>query len=260
MTGPWPIGTDDRPAIVFDVFRTLVRFDGDHVDDDTFGFLADWLGYRGILVDDADLAARFDATTQRHLDAAPGQPPDVEVVGVWEDVLGSLPDPRERTGADRRDLATELALTYRQITTRTLEVWPGTEEMLAACQGVRLAIASNTQRVYTRAELERLGLWDPFEVVVFSSDVRACKPDPAVITTALERLAIPPHRAVYIGDNAYDDVTGAGRAGLPTVLLDRGTPVPDDVVLEEPLARVAGDDPVAAVEIARRHLDAGPRR
>lgn len=76
---------------------------------------------------------------------------------------------------------------WRQITTRHIDVWPGTFEMLDACHGFRLVIASNTQRAYTEAELRMLGLWDYFERVVFSSDVKVCKPGPGDLSTCTRR-------------------------------------------------------------------------
>lgn len=238
------------PVLLFDVFRTLLAFDGDHVDAATFEHLATWLGYRGVHVDGPALQRSFETTTRRHLDASPSRHPDVDVRRVWTELLAALPTWRE----PRADLVDDLTLEYRQVTTRSISLWPGTEDMLDACAGVRLAIASNTQRAYTDTELRMLGIHDRFEVIVFSSDVLACKPDPAVFHAALRALDVGPDEVVYLGDAPYDDVVGATAAGIATVLLERGTPAPPGVALPEPLARVRGDDPVTAVRLARRHL------
>lgn len=238
------------PVLLFDVFKTLVLFDGDHVDDTTFVHLAGWLRYRQIAVAADELQRRYTAITQAQLEAAPGRPPDVDVLVVWDAVLAELGVPPLRRGA----LVAELALVYRQITTRHIDVWPGTFAMLDACRGFRLAIASNTQRAYTEPELSMLGLWGYFERVVFSSDVRACKPDTALFRRALAELDVAPGQVLYIGDNPYDDVLGAGRLGIPAILLERGTPAPSDVELPTPLARVADGDPGAVARLARAHF------
>lgn len=238
------------PVLLFDVFKTLVLFDGDHVDDATFAHLAGWLRYRQIAVTPQALQSRYFAVTQAQLAAASGQPPDVDVLIVWDSVLAELSVPQ----LQRRELVAELALVYRQITTRQIEVWPGTFEMLDACRGFRLAIASNTQRAYTEPELRMLGLWNYFECVVFSSDVKACKPDGAIFRRALSELDVTPSEVLYVGDNPYDDVIGAGRLGIPAILLERGTPAPPDVELPMPLARVADGDPGAVARLARAHF------
>lgn len=238
------------PVLLFDVFKTLVLFDGDHVDDATFAHLASWLRYRQIAVTPEVLQRRYLAVTDAQLAAAPGQPPDVDVLVVWDAVLTELSVSQVR----RQALVGELALVYRQITTRQIDVWPGTFEMLDACRGFRLAIASNTQRAYTESELRMLGLWDYFERVVFSSDVKACKPDTTIFQRALAELDVVPSEVLYIGDNPYDDVLGAGRLGIPAILLERNTPVPPNVELPTPLARVADGDPGAVARLARAHF------
>lgn len=238
------------PVLLFDVFKTLLLFDGDHVDDATFVHLASWLCYRQIATSPQVLQQRYMAITQAQLAAAPGQSPDVDVLVVWDAVLAELGVSQVR----RRKLVVELALVYRQITTRQIEVWPGTFEMLDACRGFRLAIASNTQRAYTEPELRMLGLWDYFERVIFSSDVKACKPDTAIFERALVELDVTPDRVVYIGDNPYDDVLGAGQLGIPTILLERDTLAPPNVDLPTPLARVADGDPGAVARLAQAHF------
>jgi nicotinate-nucleotide--dimethylbenzimidazole phosphoribosyltransferase len=72
-----------------------------------------------------------------------------------------------------------------------------------------------------RALLARIGLDDLLEVVVTSCDVGAAKPDPAPITRALERLAVAPARALYVGDRDVDR-DAATAAGVSFTATDRG--------------------------------------
>jgi putative hydrolase of the HAD superfamily len=242
------------PVLLFDVFRTLIAFDGDHVDDHTYDHLARWLWYRGVAVDGDDLRRRVEREKQAQLGQSTSATPDVDTNVVWDEVLDGL----GVAAARRASLSSEAPLVYRQLTTRSIEIWPGTKEMLEACAGFRLGVASNTQRAYTEAELRMLGLWDDFEVVVFSSDVRACKPDPAIFRAALGEFDVSPAEVVYVGDNPHDDVLGASLSGIPTILLDRGTPVPDGAELGEPLATVSDGDPGAVARAARAHFGIDP--
>lgn len=238
------------PVLLFDVFKTLVVFDGDHVDDGTFRCLSNWLRYRLVEMPPKVLEQRYRQANARQLAQAVADPPDVDVRHVWDEVLAGVGVPEPR----RRELIPELALVYRQVSTRHIDVWPGTFELLDACYDFRLAIASNTQRAYTEPELKMLGLWDRFEQVVFSSDVLSCKPDTALFHMALAALEVPAEQVVYVGDNPYDDVLGASRLGIPTILLDRGTPVPEGVSLPTPLATLTDGDPTAVARVARRHF------
>lgn len=239
-----------RPVLLFDVFKTLLVFDGDHIDENTFQHLATWLNYRQVSVSPIALQECYKSVTAEQIASAVGNSPDVDVLIVWDRVLANFCMDAVR----RRTLIPELALVYRQITTHMIDVWPGTFDMLNACTGFRLAIASNTQRAYTEAELRMFGLWDYFEQVVFSSDVASCKPDSTIFFAALQALDITPDEVLYIGDNPYDDVLGASRLGIRTILLDRGTPTPAGVDLPSPLAIIADGDSTGVARVARQYF------
>ena len=93
-------------------------------------------------------------------------------------------------------------------------VYPGVREMLAALRSRRLSIGIVTGKSraaweITAAEAD-LG---PFEVVVTDEDVLEAKPDPAGLTLALGRLAIPTGQAIYVGDSVID-AKAARAAGI----------------------------------------------
>ena len=103
---------------------------------------------------------------------------------------------------------------------------PGVADALDQLAGrVRLAAVTNTAvmaEADVRRLLERAGL-DHFEVVVTSADVGAAKPDPAVVHAALERLGVPPDRALLVGDQPGDRAA-AHAAGTRFVATDGGLP------------------------------------
>ena len=55
----------------------------------------------------------------------------------------------------------------------------------------------------------------PFDVVVLDDDVRAAKPDPHGLRIALERIDIPPARAIYVGDTLSDMLAARAAGVLP---------------------------------------------
>jgi HAD superfamily hydrolase (TIGR01509 family) len=78
--------------------------------------------------------------------------------------------------------------------------------------GLALACVSNWD-VSLRSQLGRAGLGGLFDTVVSSAEAGAAKPDPVVFRLALDRLGVPPARALHVGDGDADR-EGAAAAGL----------------------------------------------
>jgi putative hydrolase of the HAD superfamily len=94
----------------------------------------------------------------------------------------------------------------------------GAEAALAALRaaGLATALVSNfDQRL--PGILEGLGLGEAFDVVVLPADAGAAKPDPRIFELALARLGIAAAQAVYVGDDAEQDLRAARRAGLRAI-------------------------------------------
>lgn len=79
------------------------------------------------------------------------------------------------------------------------------DEMLAYAErlhasGVPIGIISNTNDVHTVWLREHVPEFARFEAVVFSSDVRLLKPDPAIFRLTLTHLAVEPQDALFVDD------------------------------------------------------------
>src|SRR3989338_1314922 len=70
--------------------------------------------------------------------------------------------------------------------------------------------------------LERHGIRKYFQVVVNRDDCKEVKPHPQQIVTALERLGVHAHRAVYVGDKQVDDIIAGNSLGMKTILVHNG--------------------------------------
>jgi putative hydrolase of the HAD superfamily len=102
------------------------------------------------------------------------------------------------------------------------EVYPDVLPALAALRsrGLKLAVISNWDERLPRL-LAALGLAGAFDAVVYSQAAGVEKPHAAIFVQALERLAVAPHRALHVGDNAREDVEGAEAAGMHALRLER---------------------------------------
>ena len=99
--------------------------------------------------------------------------------------------------------------------------------------GVKTCIVSNTPwgspAAAWRAELDRHGLLDKVDAVVFCVDVGWRKPHPAPFHRALQHLSVATSEAVFVGDDPRWDIIGAERVGLRPILLS-----PDGVTGDTP--------------------------
>ncbi len=75
-----------------------------------------------------------------------------------------------------------------------------------------------------RAKLAGLGLADAFDFVVFSDELGRVrrKPHPSPFLTALARLGVAPHHAVFIGDRPDTDMVGAIGVGIRAIRVRTG--------------------------------------
>ena len=94
------------------------------------------------------------------------------------------------------------------------------EELKA--KGYRLGMISNTGMTpgsLFRRYLAQHGILDQFQVLTFSDEVKLSKPSVEMFHMTLRALGTTSDRAVHVGDHIRNDVLGANRAGMRTVLL-----------------------------------------
>ena len=69
--------------------------------------------------------------------------------------------------------------------------------------------------------MERFGLLQYFQVLVWSSEFGKSKPSPDIFHKALKDIGVSPEEAVYVGDKFDRDVAGSRGAGMHPVWFDR---------------------------------------
>jgi HAD superfamily hydrolase (TIGR01509 family) len=99
---------------------------------------------------------------------------------------------------------------------------PGTVECLewAKSKGLRLAIASSSERSWVEPHLAKLGLLERFEKVITGDDVAPgrTKPHPDVFLKALSMLGLSADRALVVEDSPHG-IAAAHKAGLSVVAI-----------------------------------------
>jgi HAD superfamily hydrolase (TIGR01509 family) len=113
-----------------------------------------------------------------------------------------------------------------------LPVVPGAVDAVRrlAAEGLRVAVASSSNRELIDAVLHRLGLTALFEATVSSEEVSRGKPAPDVYLEAARRLGLDPARCVAIEDSA-SGIRAAHAAGMRVIAYpNRHYPPADDAL------------------------------
>jgi putative hydrolase of the HAD superfamily len=84
----------------------------------------------------------------------------------------------------------------------------------------RLGLITNGPVRTQRPKIEQFGLEPFMDPMIISGEVGFAKPDPAIFYLALQRLAIAPARALYVGDSQQSDLVGAHAAGIDFVWMN----------------------------------------
>ena len=120
--------------------------------------------------------------------------------------------------------------------------FPGMRETLieARARGLRTGMMTGKGRRSTLTTLDALGVTELLDGIVTGDEAPAPKPDPSGLLLVLEKLGVPPERAVYIGDSLADAGTArAAGARIAAALWDPRasigrSPEPPDYVLRTP--------------------------
>jgi HAD superfamily hydrolase (TIGR01549 family) len=115
---------------------------------------------------------------------------------------------------------------YYQPVTEQITLIPGAVETLRFYKdnNIKVGLLSNTifPKRFHLQELNRFGLSRYIDGAIFSSEVGFKKPHPLIFQTALQILDTDPEFAAFVGDRMEEDIQGAQRLGMKTILKING--------------------------------------
>lgn len=201
-------------AVLFDFSGTLFRLE----EQDSW--------FAGMAVDEREVDGHVQAELMRRLTAPTGR-------------SVTMTDEQYRAWADR-DLAPHLhreaylhvlresgladhhaeSLYNRVIDPASWTAYPDTARVFKSlkAQELRTAVVSNIA-FDVRPAFAAIGAAEHVDEFVLSFEVGAVKPDPAIFTTALQRLGVPAQEALMVGDSEEAD-GGARAVGCQFALVD----------------------------------------
>jgi putative hydrolase of the HAD superfamily len=123
-----------------------------------------------------------------------------------------------------KDQLEELAWRWYEPVSQCGTVEPGLRESIETIrdQGLTIGLISNTFIPDTILDrhLENVGLIDLFPMRIYSCTLNFRKPDRRIFQMALDNLGLTAEESLYIGDSVKNDVFGANRMGMVSVLKD----------------------------------------
>jgi putative hydrolase of the HAD superfamily len=225
----------DIRAVAFDVNGTLVRILTQDGMEEIFRAAAHFLTYQGIDLHRDRVRDLYFQILKEQQRTSPEEYPEFDAVGIWRTVVeGHQTDFTRALPAEKREqLPLFLAESSRGIARHRLGLYPHVREVLDALRGrFPLAVVTDAQSAYARAELHKVGLLDYFDPIVVSGDHGYRKPDRRLFQLALDGMGVASENALYVGNDMHTDIFGAREAGMTTVMVDsdQGTKVHLDCV------------------------------
>jgi putative hydrolase of the HAD superfamily len=223
MTGSGQDAGMDIRAVAFDVNGTLVRILTEDGMEEIFRAAAHFLSYQGIGLCRHQVRELYFQIMADQQHASPEEHPEFDAVDIWRRIIDEHQTDFTRglPTAKLEQVPLFLAEMSRGISRRQLDLYPNAREVLDALrERYLLAVVTDAQSAYARAELHRVGLLSYFDPIVVSGDHGYRKPDRRLFQLALDGLKVAPQHAMYVGNDMHRDIFGAGEAGLTTVMVD----------------------------------------
>jgi putative hydrolase of the HAD superfamily len=211
-----PFGSGEVEAVLFDLDDVLVPFHTPNAWQWAWKPQGPLLGERRVK---AAVRRSLKAWDHRRWEGLTGRAPPADLEALHQHLTETLwavaghPLPDEETQAVVRRF-----LKPAHEIERYPDVPPLLERLRAA--NVLVAVATPLPLESARWLLHRAGLPDTI-VRVAGDPPGPVVPDRKAFRAAAELLGLKPERIAYVGDLFWSDVRAAGRAGHPTVLLDR---------------------------------------
>jgi pyrophosphatase PpaX len=98
-------------------------------------------------------------------------------------------------------------------------------------RGVKSAVASSNNSDRISKTVKYFGMNLLLDAIVGIDEVEASKPDPALVMTAIKKLAAIPKECIYVGDSRYDIEAGRA-AGTQTALVLQPVAAQSDLKVE----------------------------
>lgn len=203
-------------AVLFDFGGTL--YDYKKLDAANLKSLQDLLSWCGIEADSSEVRLTYRNSLRRVFRHYLTKPFYLHRDFFQDALIGML----EKFGAhpQPRDLERYHSLLWKRHA-RDLVLREGVQETLSRLKNQKfyLGIVSNIDEDQLGHLVKAAKIASYFDTMLSSEHAKSCKPDPGIFSEAIRRAGCRPEQALFVGDAIDQDIVGANRAGLCSVLL-----------------------------------------
>jgi len=205
-------------GVIFDCYQTLIDIDTDEHSLETYETLSRWLAYQGVGIEPRKLKDTYMLKVKERMDESLEIYPEIRV----EEIFAEICKENAVWRINEKRLGIDTSRTFRAASIRKLKPFPQSIKLIEHCINIPKCIISNGQRVFSELELRYLGLYDYFDFVIFSSDVRYKKPDLRLFMDALKRMGLEfqPKCVMSIGDSYENEILPARKLGIRATNLE----------------------------------------
>ncbi|AFV24742.1 hypothetical protein Mpsy_2538 [Methanolobus psychrophilus R15] len=203
-------------GLIFDCYHTIVDIQTDESDFYTYDTVSKWLQYQGVRIDPDTLKSEYLARTKEEVESSHEQHAEIRI----EKILSGICSENSIWDIDEHKLGIETSRVFRSASLRRIGVFPQSRRLIEGSQHLKRCILSNGQRVFSELELRFLGLYDLFDPIIFSSDVRYKKPNPKIYRFALDRMQLKPQEVLFIGDTPENDIIAPQEIGMQAIHIE----------------------------------------
>lgn len=210
---------DNKEYFLFDLYGTLVDIRTDEGSPFVWASLANFYSMNGAVYNDTDLrraymrlceeeTAKLLKSMRKSNHKLTGSDVEIDLKDVFKALYA---DKGVKAGSQ---LISDTAVMMRSVSIVKLRLFDGAIEVLKELKnrGKKICLLSNAQSCFTIPEIRSLGLYDMFDGIFISSDLKVKKPSLAFYEKAIGD--IDPSSCVMIGNDEFADIRGAMGAGI----------------------------------------------
>ena len=204
-------------ALFFDLNGTLIDILTDENDESVFRTTANFLSYSKVYISPEKMRKLFIELNRAQRATSPEEFPEFDVQKIFREIIDSCG--QAGISAEKCDsLAIEVSRIFRSASRRKLELYPHVRDVLDQLKERYIfAAVSDGQSLWAKPEMCAAGLEEYFSTVIVSGDHGFRKPDPRMYTAALEQYSLKPQEVIFVGNDMFRDIYGAGKLGMKTV-------------------------------------------
>jgi putative hydrolase of the HAD superfamily len=206
-------------GIIFDINGTLININTDENMDEIYRAISHFLTYHGIYLHRGDVRDQYYRIMEKHIKSSSEKYPEFNAITLWQEFLLCNLDPDRIASPEILEVMPQyLAYIYRGISRNRLELYPDVKAVLdKLAPRFPLAVVSDAQSAWALPEMRAVGIEEYFNPVIISSDYGFRKPDRRLFQAALDGIGAKPEDVLFVGNDMYRDVSGAGEIGMKTV-------------------------------------------